>query len=404
MALALTPTFVFAMEKRMEAIREEEFARALHESNNWWSRVAKTKELEGAAERITWFLNTAKIEPVGLGGHIPISPMVTQSMEIVPARWASGISVNRDQLLDLGGTGLDELAEWSGQIGVKIAYHPQFMVSSLIMNGANTDGSANAYDGVPFFADNTTSTTIGGVTVLGHPYNPYQPTLGGYFNWLHGSASGAYPGALPIDATNAATVDVAFNNLAKAIAYVGGWKMPDGITPRFVRPRGIIVPPAILPRATEILDAKYIAQAAGSSGGGSADIAAIHQRWGFDGPPIEAQEFAATTSYSTQFIMPQNTAIGQQSGQALAYNETITGSDTTYYLVMEQNRSSVLGGLIHVMREAFKVNYFSGDGASGPANGLDAILNRALEIEYHCQGRSSAMYGHPYALVRVDAT
>src|SRR4029077_9809450 len=314
------------------------------------------------------------------------------------------ISVKRDQMLDLMGTGLDELAEWSRQIGTKIAYHPQRMVSELIMNGANTDGSANAYDGVPFFADNTTSTTFGGVSVTGHPYNPYKPKLGGYITWLHGAASGSYPGALPIDTTNAATVDIAFNNLGKAIAYSGQWKMPDGITPRFIRPRGILVPPALLPRAVEITDAKFIAQAAGSSGGGGADIQAVHARWALDGAPIEVQEFASSTSYSTQIIMPQNTALGQQTGAALAYNETITGNDTSWYLIMEENRTSILGGIIHVLREAFRTNYFSGDGSSGPATGIDAILNRALEIEYHCTGRTSAQYGHPYAIIRVDAT
>src|SRR4029077_6260506 len=146
-------------------------------------------------ERLTWFLQTARIEPVGTGGNIRFEPLVTQSMEILPERWASGISVKRDQMLDLMGTGLDELAEWSRQIGTKIAYHPQRMVSELIMNGATTDGSANAYDGVPFFADNTTSTTFGGVSVTGHPYNPYKPKLGGYIKCLHGVASGTYPAA-----------------------------------------------------------------------------------------------------------------------------------------------------------------------------------------------------------------
>ena len=405
--ISLTPTFVFSYERTMEAIREEEYARALLSVNNWWGRVAKTRDIEGASERIAWFLDTAKIEPVGKGGNLPFAPLVTQSLEVFPERWGSAIQVKKDQLLDLQANGLNILAEWSAQIGSKIAYHPQRMISEMIMNGANTDGSANAYDGVPFFADNTTTTTIGGVAVKGHPYNPYQPALGGYYNWLHGSSSGSYPGALPIDVTNATTVDTAFNNLAKAIAYIGSWKMPDGITPRFIRPRGILVPPALLPRAVEITDAKFIAQAAGSSGGGSGDIMAVHQRWGLDGPPIECQEFSASTSYSTQIILGQNTALGQQSGASVAYNETITGSDTSWYLIMEEARTSVLGGLIHVVREPFRVNYFSGEGGSGMPTGMtgmDAILNRLLEIEYHCTGRVSAQYGHPYAVVRVDAT
>lgn len=414
MGIQLTPAFVFKYEKRMRAIQENEYARALLSPNNWWTRLAKTMESDGASERLTWFLNTARIEPVGDGGNIPFSDLVTQSTEIVPTRYASAIRVKRDQLLDLAAGGLDALAEWSTQSAVAAAYFPQRLISELIMNGANTDGSANAYDGVPFFADNTTSTTFAGQAVTGHPYNPYAPLLGGYVNWLHGSAttftqpSGAviqYPGALPIDPTNASTVDVAFNNIAKAIAFAASWRMPDGITPRFMRPRAILCAPFALPRAVEALEAKFIAQAAGSSGGGSGDVEAVHQRWALDGPPIEAQELGAATSYTTTLRVAAQSANGASTGtgQITTYTETITGSDTTWYLVMEENRTSMLGGLIHLVREAFRTNYFFGENMGSPT-GIDAILNRALEIEYILQGRVSGQYGHPYGLIRIDAT
>jgi len=147
--VSLTPSFVFQYEKRMRAIQEDEFARALLAVNTWWPRISKTMNIDGASERLTFFLNTAEIRPVGFGGNVPFEPLVTQSTELVPQRYASGIRVNKDQLLDLRGGGLDILADWSRQIGVKMAYWPQRLLAEIIMNGANTDGSANAYDGVP---------------------------------------------------------------------------------------------------------------------------------------------------------------------------------------------------------------------------------------------------------------
>jgi hypothetical protein len=410
---ALTPSFVFQYEKRMRVLQEDEFARTLMADNLWYTRVAKQLSIDGASERLTWFLSTAGFRAIGDGGNIPFEPLVTQSTELVPQRYASAISVKKDELLDARGGGLDILAEWSKQIGYMTAYFPQRLIAELIMNGTNTDGSANAYDGVPYFADNLVSTNFNGTSIVGHPYNPWRPQLGGYVNWLHGSATTytqpngqvvTYPGALPIDYTNATTTDIAFSNLTKAIAFVGSYKMPDGITPRFLRARALIGPSNLVPRMAEITDTKFIARAAGS-GGGSGDIAGVIARWGLTGRPLEAQELNSTTNYVTTIEQAQQTATGQATGVKTLYQETIKGNDTTYYLVMEQNMSSMLGGLAHVVREPVNVNYFTGEaGSEGAATGIDAILNRALEVEYIAQGRFSGQYGHPYALIRIDAS
>jgi hypothetical protein len=51
------------------------------------------------------------------------------------------------------------------------------------------------------------------------------------------------------------------------------------------------------------------------------------------------------------------------------------------------------------------MNLFTGEATSGPMPaGLDAILNRALELEYIAQGRISVQPGHPYAILRADAS
>jgi Mu-like prophage major head subunit gpT len=397
---ALTPSFVFKYEKQMRAIQEDELRRAVESKNLFWSKLSKALDIQGASERMTWFLNTASIKPDGFGGTQRFEPLVTQTTELVPQRYISGISVKRDELLDLKQAGgLDILSEWVKQITTASAYLPQRLLTELLMNGANTDGSATAYDGQPFFSDITTN---GGTA---HPYNPYKPKLGGFANWLHSTSSGSYPGACPIDSTNAATVDTAVTNFQKVIAYIRSWKMPDGITPRFLTPAVLVHPPAMTARVAQMFNAKFIAMAA-ATGGGAADIEGFTRSWGTV-DLIESPEIGASTSYSTQLMMANqpSAGTGQSTGVVTPYTETITGSDTTFYVGMRENMSSVLGGIVHIIREPWRVNYFSGDGSSvGAMTGLDAILNRALEIEYHLTGRLSMQFGHPYTWLRVDAT
>lgn len=389
----ITPSFVMQYERRMRAITENEYARRLASENTWWNRVARTIPIEGKSERISWLLDTATIEPIGPTGvgRFGFEELVTQSGEYPVFRHGRGMSVHRDQIEDLDGTGLDILGKWSANVGNEIAYYPQRLFTQLLLNGANTDGSANAYDGVPFFADNTTN---GGT---GHPYNPFATSLGGYANWLHGAASGNYPGACPIDSVNASTVDIAFANLQKVITFIAGLKMPNGQDPRFLKPVFLLIPPALTQRAFQLTDAKFIAQAAGASGGGAADIEAVHQAWGL-GRPLIAQEIAGAFSYSYKmpFVVSPNTG-----GQISMLPETVTGSNTTYYVVCQEMQTTQLGGLLYVTRKPFKVNYYTGDSGG---EGRMADLDRMNEFEYHVQGRMSAQYGHPYTIFRIDAT
>lgn len=371
-------------ERRMRAITEVEYTRRLASKNSWWNKVLRTIDIEGKSERVTWLLSTAFIEPVGPSGSGAISfeDLVTQSVEYPVLRHGKGIKVQRDQVEDLNGTGLNILAEWSQQIGSDMAYYPQRLGAQLILNGNATDGTANAYDGVPFFTD------------LSNPHlnNPFKSSSGSYANWLHGASSGTYPGALPID--ESVTVDVALQNVGKAISYVASLKMPNGIDPRFLTPAYVMAPPRLAPRLRELTHAKIIAQAA-ASGGGGADVEALITGWGL-GEPVIAQEFAASTTYNFQ-VATANPTTGTLSTKAA----TASGSDTDWYLVCQEMSTTQLGGLLHVMRKPFKVTYYSGDSGG---TGLDAILDRANELEYHCQGRMSVQYGHPYSIFKISAS
>ena len=288
-------------------------------------------------------------------------------------RAGKGIKVRRDQIEDLDGTGLDILAKWSGDMGAYMAYWPQKRMAQLLLNGAATDGSAASYDGKPFFADAANA----------HPLNPYAPNRGTYLNWFHGSASGAQPGALPID--DSVSVETALANLGKVIAAIKGIKMPNGEDPRFLSPVGLIVPPRMVPRAQQLTNAKFIAQAASNSGAGSGDVEALIRNWGL-AEPIEADELAGTTSYT--FTAPNGA------------KKTVTGSDTTYYVVCRELTTTQLGSLVYVERKPFKITYYTGDSGG---TGMDAILDRANAFEYHCQGRNVSQYGHPYGLFRIDS-
>jgi hypothetical protein len=406
----LTPSFVMEYERRMRAITEREYARKLASENQWAAKILKRTNIEGKTERFTWFLSTARIKPLGPtgAGEMSFEGLATQTVEYPTFKMGRGLRLQRDQFEDLDGTGLDEAAQWSGDIGVDIAYSPQRLASQVIMNGANSDGSAQAYDGIQFFADNSVN---GGA---GHPLNPYAPNVGGYCNWLHGSAGTSntgpagttqpYPGALPIHefGSGAVTDDVALANLATAWAFIKSLKMPNGIDPRFLVPRFIMGPPALATRLAMLTDAKFIARAA-SSGGGSADVIAYIKRMGFSTEPIIADELAGSTNYQEEIpFMQVQGALPGNAGAGTLLSETFTGSDTTWYIVCEEAQSSQLGSLLHVMRKPFKINYYTGDG--GGASGMDAILDRLDILEYHCRGRQSVQLGHPYAIFRIDAS
>ena len=392
----ITPSFVMEYERRMRAITEDEYVRRLKKL--WWNKVARPMPIEGKTERVAWLLDTATIEPIGPTGtgRLGFEDMVSLSVEYPTFRHGKGIRVQRDQIEDLDGTGLDVLAKWSSNIGNETAYYPQRLLAQILLNGTNADGSANAYDGVPFFSDYTNP----------HPNNPYDPTRGYYANWLHGSAtvgtptftpSGYGPIALPpnpgacaID--DSVTPENALINLGKAIAYIASLKMPNGVDPRFLSVAYMIVPPRMAPRVRQLTSAKLIAQTAGSGGGG-ADVEALIRGWEL-GEPVVAAELAASTNYAFKMAF-----VDANGNDTFLPESSIKGSDTTYYIVCQEMQTTKLGGLLLVQRKPFKVNYYTGDSGG---TGMTEQLDRQNEFEYHVQGRMAPAYGHPYTIFRCD--
>ena len=340
---ALTPEFLFDFESNMRALTENEYSRMT--ANLWWQKITKVLPSGSKRERLAWLLSTAKIEDTGQGGNIPFEDIVSQTTEYTMKNAAAGLKMRRNQLEDLDGNGLDVASKWSADIGSYMAYWPQKqLVAAILANGT-------AYDGKAFFATD-------------HPCNPFsgRAVPATYSNLL------AYADFKIDDSID---VDDALVNLGKLVAAIRSVKMPNEEDPRFLVPTAILCPPRMVPRVQQLTNAKFIAQAAGS-GGGSGDVEALIRNWGF-APPIEAVELS-------------NAMTGVADG------------DTTYYVAVQEMSATQLGAFVYYDREPFKITYYTGNGGG---TGVDAILDRSRELEWHCQGRNTLGLGHPFLMFKV---
>jgi len=345
---ALTPSFTFDLESNMRMISEESYKRL--NANSWWMKVAKELMTRSKKERISWLLDTAGINYTSrLGGEVEYDDIVSNTTEFEYKAATAGLKLNRYQLEDHDGKGVDLAGHWARGIGSYAAYWPQKQVAATLLAG-EAAGSL-AYDGEVFFS-------------AAHPLNQFDAPAGTYANIFTGAAVGAYPGALPID--DSVSLDVAMQNIGKALAYIAQIKQPNGADPRNLRARAILHPASLTTRVSQLLGAKFIAQDS-TSAGGSADVEAVIARWGM-AEPIEAVEVGAGFP---------------------------SGSDTSYYLVTEDIGSDSLGAIVYVNREPFQVNFH--DGVS------QVELNRDNGLEWICRGANNTGYGHPYLVFKAKA-
>lgn len=344
----LTPTYLVDLETRMQLITENEYARLSEARNLWWKLITRTRTTTARKDIVTWLLSTAQIKDEGKGGNIAFDDLVSNYTVIEHGFSGAGLKMMRPDLEDLDGGGVAVAAQWSGDIAAQMLYWPQRQATDVLKLGHTS--KYRSYDGLPFFATN-------------HPVNPYRPSAGTYANLFTGSPSGSYPGALPIDAS--VPIDTALVNLQKAFAYISGIVMPDGNTPRFLNPVGLLVSPGNVFRAGQLTRAKFIAQSTAGGGAAPSDIEGLIADLGY-AAPVKANELAQIDN------------------------------GTTYFIVCEQLTSSQLGALIYTEREAYRINYYG--------EVTDAILNRADELEWHCKGRNGMSAGHPYLLFKVKST
>jgi hypothetical protein len=348
---ALTSSFLFDVESRWRAIQSRDYAALTATQNQWWRLVTNTLTSSARKEHFAWVLDTMQIEGRGpLGGRISFEDMVMLDTDFTAEFANAGLKLLRSQLEDSDGNGVKLGAIWMQAAAAKAAYWPQKQIASLIANGAAA--TSLCYDGNPYF-------------YASHPYNPKNTGLGTYGNII---------ASVPVGGDTS----TALANLQSVRASIAAVKMPDGATPRFLRPKAILCPPALYSKVSLLTSAKFIAMSTGGTGssagttaGGAADIEGHLESLGF-GQVIEVPEFA--------------------------------GTDTTYYVVAQAAgvpTNEMSAGLVYIDRLPFTTTFYTG-GGGGDAY-VDAVLNRAQELEWHIQGRNTAGYGHPFAIFKCTA-
>lgn len=368
----ITASFVFNREKGYRSIYENTYLSLLSEM--FWTRLTKVHNTDSKSEIFEWFIQSAQIKqatPADGGesvGPMNFEELSTSLLEIAPARFDQGFRINKMKWLNLLNKGMDPVAEWVRQQGEYATYMPQRELCIKIMNGGAA--TSKCYDGQPYFS-------------TAHPNHPNIPGNGTFANDLTGAASGSYPGAVPID--NSVTVDVALDNLVKAIAYISGSiSMPNGQDPRRLKPVRLYHPPRLTGRVAQLLNARLIAQAA-ATGGGGADVEAVIRSLSLV-EPVRVDEFDGNRTLK---------------GGPPGFPVTATGSDTTYYLETREASTSTLGAFLMNNRQPFTLRTYSGEAG---AEGIDAILGRSQTMEWQHDGYFSMNYGHPYGLFRCQST
>jgi phage major head subunit gpT-like protein len=347
----LTPQFVVDLTTNITHIVENEYANVA--ANLWWSKVAKLRTSKSAKEDINWLMSSASLDKYGSAPKVVYDELTFLRTSYEPEYAGKGLKLKRADFEDLDGRGIESATAWAAQQGQLMAYHPQRLIGELLRGGT----ASTCYDGQNYFS-------------TAHPYHLYDSGKGTYANLFTSTASGNYPGVCRLDA--GVSLEDAFLALSKAIAYIEEITMPDGITPRNLRPVCLLVPPKMHVRAVQLSNSKlFPIGVANGTGGGSADMAAVIDSWGL-APPIKAPELRSQTGY--------------------------TSGDTTAYLVCKEANSTALGGLVYVEREPFQIVSYTG------LNGQNVELGRTQELEWLVNGRNVGGYGHPFAIFALPAT
>lgn len=338
---AITPSFIHRVDHNIQVLTENAYLRLSQKT--WWDKVAKLRPSGSKVEQLIWMLTTAKIERTGSEGEVPFEDIVELTFSAENEFAAAGLKLLKSELTDADGNGLNRAAKWAADIGEYMAYFPQAMIAEAILGGEST---TTAYDGENFFSTS-------------HPLNPYRTGAGTYANLMTSTASGSYPGALPIGGN----LDTAFDNLAKGRAYVQGIKTANGSTPRNLDVVAMLVPPALFSRAQILTQGRFmplggVSATADAAPAGFADIAV------YSAPELGA-------GYTN-------------------------GSDSAYYLVTSGVGDTDMSAFVYQERESFSMTNHD--------EFTDAEIRRSQEFEWIVRGRNTVVAGHPYGLIKCKAT
>lgn len=328
--MALSPKVLARVEERMRVISEDAYAEAL--SNIWWPKFAREITSGASAEHL-YMLMTGGAMDYGTEGQREFMEQAISRLDLEPKFFtAPGLQVLKSELDDSNGAGFQKASQWAGDTSVKATLFPQHKLAAAIK------ANPVCFDGQNFFDTD-------------HPLLPGDPDSDTFANDLTGSASGDYPGAVPITGT----VEEANDNIAKALAYIRGIKGPDGVTCLNLKPVALLGSPTIYRQALLATKAQFIGGTKGAT-----DVSARVND--FDLDLISAGELAG---------------------------------DSSYYIACRQVGTEV-GSWIWLNRETPNISYY------GPMT--DAQLARMDVFEWGVRGRGVIAPARPTFMFRCKAT
>src|SRR4051812_40939032 len=100
---AITPSFMYDLESNMRIITAQDYQRLVQ--NLWWQKIAKTMPSGAKTERVSWLLDSARIQRTGHGGNLEFEDIVALTTEVENLNAAAGLNVKKEQFQDLDGNG-----------------------------------------------------------------------------------------------------------------------------------------------------------------------------------------------------------------------------------------------------------------------------------------------------------
>lgn len=350
----LTQEFVFDFMSNISLISERSYQGKLENLN--YQAFTKTRPTNAKKEHLAWLISTARLRSNGFGGNVSYESLsqVKQTMSV--HNFQAGAEFEENEFTDKDGHGIDGASEWAAQIGADIAYFPQREVVSLLLHGE----TGLCYDGKAMFATD-------------HPNHPLVASAGTYSNLFAGAA---------YDITTASsTLDQALDIMSTIKKNITAIKMPNGVDPRFLTVAGILCPPALTGRLTQLTQSKFIASASNGAGGGTSDVEAYIRQQGY-GPVLEMAELGASQSYDIE-----NADTGVVT--------TVTGSDSAFYILTKEVAQSEIGAMMWLEREPVMVQAFNRFNNGGAEYAEKRIMR------WLAQGRAGAAFGLPYHIFKV---
>lgn len=334
--MQLTHQTLIEITDQISRIVDDESTR-LGSVDLWWNRLADARPITGRSEKIAWLKATGGIEystaPRG-GGTTAFDRIDQLWVEVEPLFAQSGLRLSRADYEDADGNGFSSTEEWARRMAAQARYWPQHTVAQVLRS--NPVG----YDGLTLF--NTS-----------HPKDGKSATSGTFTNnWTGGGANGA----LPLANTGDPDDDRAnLRQIAIGCARIRGLTGSNGMT-RALRASRILVPPALEAPVSAALDASTIR---------GTDLKRLATR--LDLEIVVCPELGADFD---------------------------GGSDTTWYLSVDQVGQPTIGSVIYAEREPFSIY----------PQIISAGLDRIDEIEWRVRGRNVALAGHPYLIFRALAS